>query len=76
MRKMRVLHVKIEDDPETLKRMNHKDEFSIAFYDDKEYCVFPESRLTGRSIQVMLQNWHNHKSLSCTKPDCNTVTNK
>lgn len=63
-RKMRVLHVCIEDDPELLKRLNHKDEFSVAFYDKGEYCVFEESKLTGRAIKGMLERWHKHKENS------------
>jgi hypothetical protein len=51
------LNIKIERDPETLKRWNFKEE-GLAFWDNHRFTVFPISRVSGLALMKMLDEWN------------------
>lgn len=48
--------MKIERDPETLKRWNYQEE-AIVFWDNQRLTATPISRVSGYSIRKMLDEW-------------------
>ena len=51
------LIIHVVTDKETLKRWNFKEE-GIEFYNNHRHCAIPLSKITGRGLKVMLENWY------------------